>query len=401
MDDSDDDARYPPNAFTANHHHHSRRSPFHSETRSRMPHRSAPYPLPPGRRYPKREEEVAESEEDEQRNYHGNEDVDGGDEEDSEASEYHNQNDDSSPDSRGKRRKLDKYALGFEFAPRVAARAPPTPAVASSRMPMKNNQSEWSQEETFVLLEACGELLKNSGRTSMRFEEWVDVAKKVNTMSRIPRSDSQCRNRLDTLKKKYKKEKYKQANTPGWSSDWVYFEKMDEIMDSPLPASVAKQQQQPRLPRGFDSGEFVFANTRPNLNRSNGYDEITDSPAGSELMSDSDDSDGLPPSNVRKSSGGPNSSSFRALVDSIEKLGTIFEKIENNKRQHMAELERMRRDFHKEIEVQKRQILERAQEELARIRQKDGTDKEDGEDGEEENNNDHEGVDGSAGYPSN
>ncbi|ONK59103.1 uncharacterized protein A4U43_C08F3000 [Asparagus officinalis] len=294
----------------------------------------------------------------------------------------------SSMESRGKRRKLDN----FEFVPRKPA---PLPVVANSRSSgVKNSPPDWSEDSTFVLLEAWGDLFVSNGRKSLRFDEWSEVAKKVNQDSRITRSDSQCRNRLDTLKKKYKKEKARMAEIPNFKSDWIYFKKMDSFMSSPSPAPVQATRSSPlRLKCGVDAGEYVFSNSRVYLNRANAMDEMRDSPGdtgtGDEEGGDDDDgddSDGLPPTMSEKrrrgGSGSFPSLSFKMLSDSIQKFSEVYEKIESNKRQQMVELERMRMEFHRDLEVQKRQILERGQAEIARIRQEEGEDEEEEEEEE-------------------
>lgn len=180
-------------------------------------------------------------------------------------------------------------------------------------------------------------------------------------MSKIERTDTQCRNRLDTLKKKYKKEKLRMTETGDTSSKWVYFKKMDMLMSSP--------QQQGGLSCGLDSGEYVFMNPKVYLNRANGLDEMRDSPANSESTNcEEDDSDGLPPKKRRTGRESNGRCSFRLLADSIHKFSEIYEKIENSKRRQMLELEKMRMDFHRDLEMQKRQIMERAQAEIAKIR---------------------------------
>ncbi|KAM7506151.1 hypothetical protein LguiB_005055 [Lonicera macranthoides] len=116
---------------------------------------------------------------------------------------------------------------------------------------------------------------------------------------------------------------------------------------------------------GVDSGEYVFMNPRVYLNQSNALDEMKDSPGESSEEDDDDDLDGSPP----KRKEGDNGLSFRLVADSIQKFGEIYEKIEDNKRQQMMELEKMRMDFHRDLELQKSLILERAQAEIAKIRQ--------------------------------
>ncbi|KAJ6812802.1 trihelix transcription factor ASIL2-like [Iris pallida] len=286
------------------------------------------------------------------------------DEDSDEGERNRSDNSGSSPDSRGKRRKLDRYTLGFEFAPRKPP-TPPPPAAARAAVPpnpkpnaSKNYAPDWSEDSTFVLLDAWGDLFVKNDRKLLRSDEWSEVAEKVNRASRTVRSESQCRNRIDTLKKKYKKEKVRLAEYPDSKGDWVYFAKMDFLM--PQQAAVAVADAPPaRLPCGVDAGEYVFTDSRVYMNRANGVNDMRDSPGdtGSEdEEEEEDESDGLPPATTMTKRKGENSASFRMLADSIKKFGDVYEKIEIGKRKQMAELERMRNEFQRDLEVQKRQI---------------------------------------------
>ncbi|KAF7814289.1 trihelix transcription factor ASIL2-like [Senna tora] len=228
----------------------------------------------------------------------------------------------------------------------------------------RNSLTDWTEHETLVLLDAWGDRFLQQGRKSLRSEQWQEVAENVSEISKIERTDTQCRNRLDTLKKKYKKEKTKLAEIGGGSSKWVYFKRMDKLLSSP--------PQQAGLSCGLDSGEYVFMNPKAYLNHANGLDEMRDSPGNSESTGEEEeDLDGLHPKKRRNRGDSDETSSFRLLADSIQKFGEIYEKIQYSKRQQMAELEKMRMDFQKELETQKRQILERVQSEIAKLHQRD------------------------------
>lgn len=228
----------------------------------------------------------------------------------------------------------------------------------------RNPLTDWTERETFVLLDAWGDKFLQRGRKSLRSEEWQEVAEKVSERSTIERTDTQCRNRLDTLKKKYKKERIQLAETGDSTSKWVYFKKMDLLMST--------SAQQGGLSCGLDSGEFVFMNSRVYLNRANGLEEMRDSPANSGSDNDGDDSDGLPPKKRRFGREHNGGSSFKLLADSINNFCDIYEEIESSKRQQMLELEKMRMDFHRDLEMRKRKFMEKAQAKIAKIRQDDG-----------------------------
>ncbi|XP_062089413.1 trihelix transcription factor ENAP1-like [Humulus lupulus] len=393
MDDTEDDARYPPNPYGGNHH-----QGYGSSHRQKLPVQSGPYSRPVGDQYvdeddeeEDEDDELGEEEDDNDngqnngyppvdKNVGDDEDNDDDDveeehedEEDDENDEaededhdkrqgYGRKNDDEDLQRHPKKRKLISLVSSYEFAPRVPS-APPSAATASTARVSfggRSSLTDWTERETFVLLDAWGERFLQRGKKSLRSEEWQEVAEKVSEVSKIDRTDTQCRNRLDTLKKKYKKEK---ANSSmGGTSKWSYFKKMDLLLST--------ANQQPGLSCGMDSGEYVFMNPRVYLNCANGLDEMRDSPGNSESEG-SDDSDGLPPKKRR--SGRDNDcdegSSFGLLANTIHKFGEIYEKIEDSKRQQMAELEKMRMDFQRDLEVQRRQIIERAQAEIEKIQQ--------------------------------
>ncbi|KAJ8645259.1 hypothetical protein MRB53_007007 [Persea americana] len=399
MDDTEDDARYPPNPHPNYHHSFSASSSHRPKLPVRNPS-SAPPHLAANFFHQDQEDDAAaeeeeedpddsdEDDEEEDGDDQGNatkqvahvgdeeeeEEEDDDDDDDDEGEAYPRPDTDDESENRGrKRRRMEKLAHGYEFAPRnrppqAPAPAPKTPAFGGSR----NSPPEWSEQATFALLDAWGERFLQLGRKSLRTDEWLEVAKTVSQASKAVRTDSQCRNRLDTLKKKYKKEK-----TSGSTSKWVFFKKMEMLMSTPPPP------RQPGLACGLDSGEYVFMNPRAYVNHYNGLDEMRDSPGNSESEGDDgggdeddEESEGLPPSRMRigeraEEENGGASSSYRLLADSIHKFGEIYEKIEVSKRQQMMELEKMRIDFHRELELQKRQILERAQAEIAKIRQGD------------------------------
>nr|XP_043635891.1 trihelix transcription factor ASIL1-like isoform X2 [Erigeron canadensis] len=267
-----------------------------------------------------------------------------------------------------KKRKLKSLLSSFELVPRVPTPVPlqvARPVVARSSFGGRNTLTDWSEHETFVLLDAWGERFLQRGRKSLRSEEWQEVANKVSRGSKMERTDTQCRNRLDTLKKKYKKEKALLEGNRGANSKWVYFKKMDVLMSStPRQAGVSGR---------VDPGEYTLMNPTAFVNRSNGLDEMRESPGNTESQEgdDDDDDDLLPPKRSKHNGDIVNRGSFKLLADSINKFSDIYVKIETQKRKQMAELEKMRMDFHKELELQKQQILERARDEIIKLRRRD------------------------------
>ncbi|KAK7291455.1 hypothetical protein RIF29_06615 [Crotalaria pallida] len=348
MDDMEDDARYPPKSFSLN-----RQNPNH---RQKHPIRSTPYHR--HRSIPARYDEEPDE-----------------DEEHDEFDDYDAENDavDAEFDVGGngyggnfeaydgllrnptKKRKV-RGGVGSSVS--NYGLAPPRGVKLSHS---RSSAEDWTEHATFVLLEVWGDKFLQLGRNSLRTEDWHDVAEKVSEEMKVERNVFQCRNMLDKLKRRYKKEKARIDEMCLSTSKWAYFKKMDMLM-----ASSARQEY--GLACGVDSGEYVFMNTRVYLNKSNGFDEMRDSPGESETDEDNDDS------KTGIGGGGheeEDETSYRVLADSIQKFGKIYEKIENSKRQQMMELEKMRLDFNRELELQKKQILERAQSEIAKIQEVD------------------------------
>ena len=65
----------------------------------------------------------------------------------------------------------------------------------------------WSEGATSVLIEAWGEWYLKLSRGNLKQKHWKDVVDTVSShedYTKTPKTDIQCRNRIDTVKKKYK-----------------------------------------------------------------------------------------------------------------------------------------------------------------------------------------------------
>ncbi|KAM1389739.1 hypothetical protein ACFX13_018077 [Malus domestica] len=355
MDDIVDDPRYHPKSYSASHHD--------SSDRRKIDTRNTQYARPVPNRYA--EEDDYELDDFDEGN--GPEDQ-YNDEEDKHRHGF-NRNFDAEEDFERlpKKRKAKNSESRYEFAPRVR----PNWELGFWA------EEEWTEHAVFMLLEVRGDRFLQLGRKSLRSDDWHEVAYKVSEASKIERTDRQCKSMLDMLKRKYKKEKEKMEEMGLNSSKWAYFKKMEMLMAS-------SSRQEFGLACGIDSGEYVFMNTRVYLERSNGFDEMRDSPGESETDDDdengNEDFDVFPPRMAGMGMGGGDGdegSSYRVLTGSIHKFGEIYEKIESSKRQQMRELEKMRKIFNKELELQKKQILDRAQVEIAKIQEADDDDETD------------------------
>ncbi|KAE8718791.1 Sulfate transporter 3,5 isoform 1 [Hibiscus syriacus] len=214
---------------------------------------------------------------------------------------------------------------------------------------------DWTQQEIYVLLEVWGNRFLQLGRRSLRGADWADVAEKVSDALKSVKNEAQCKRIIDGLKRKFKKEKTKAERMGLNSSKWAFFRKMEMLM-------------------GLGSSS------------SNGFDEMRDSPAESEMdEEDGEEADG----ESRMKAEVHDEHSMRMLANSVLRFGKIYDKIESSKREHMKELEKMKMDFQKDLEVQKKQILERAQAEISKLKEEDDDDYYDEETEDEDANNEN------------
>jgi hypothetical protein len=299
----------------------------------------------------------------------------------------------SSP--RTKRRHTDRYALSFEFAPYKLPSSPER--VPSPEAPPARPVPEWTEGSTFALLDAWGDRYVRSGRRGIRAEEWLEVARLAAAADGRPAgyfSESQSRNRIDTLRKKFKKEKDRirvaARRLRPTTSKWIYFDKLMSILYPPppppslrppttthrsdtqpspslppppllLPHVVTRRRDthtSPRLSWGRDAPELMLG----------ARDSRMDVKLGEDLKIEGalDDRNG-----------------FAVFTQSIQKFGDVLERLEARRRQHMVEVEQMRKDFHRDLDAKWREILEKAQAEIACLEDDDGyeSDDEDGSDG--------------------
>ncbi|KAL6554507.1 hypothetical protein OROHE_007532 [Orobanche hederae] len=203
------------------------------------------------------------------------------------------------------------------------------------------------------------------GRRSLRAEDWVEITEEVSEMGGVERTEVVCRSQMDVLKKKYKKEIAKVES--GRGSNWMFLKKMDALLNMRTRGHCV-------LGCGVDSGEYVFMTPRVYLDKSIMLDEMSDIPGQSDEDNENDDDDDNEENMLGGKDENDDGECTRLVADSIHKFGERYKKIEESKRKQMVELETMRRDFQRELEFQKRQIVEPAQTEIAKIREMDDDD---------------------------
>lgn len=115
----------------------------------------------------------------------------------------------------------------------------PPPRLVNPGMPYREDC--WSEGETSALVDAWGERYLELNRGNLRQKQWQEVADAVNsrigTTRRKMRTDVQCKNRIDTLKKKYKLEKARLVEGTAVASSWPFYGRLDALIGATTPAA--------------------------------------------------------------------------------------------------------------------------------------------------------------------
>ncbi|VVA97591.1 unnamed protein product [Arabis nemorensis] len=210
------------------------------------------------------------------------------------------------------------------------------------------------EEATEILIDAWGERFLELKRGNLKQQHWKEVAEIVNSerINKSLKSDIQCKNRIDTVKKKFKQEKAKIAST-GDDSKWVFFKKLEHLIgvattSTPLP-------QRKRLGGGVKrSGD---SSTRWHFRKRVASETESESEPEPDLSGD----DSLPPpllsppmEELEKTGGG---NELGEVAIAILGFAESYEKVETLKIKQMVELEKERMKFAKEIELQRMQFF--------------------------------------------
>ncbi|KAH6780666.1 hypothetical protein C2S52_011903 [Perilla frutescens var. hirtella] len=126
----------------------------------------------------------------------------------------------------------DKLTPPSPAKPDLPSESPP-PRPSQPRTPVFPSREDcWSEEGTRTLIEAWGAHYLHLNRGNLRQKDWQEVADAVNAASaKLRRTDVQCKNRIDTTKKKYKVEKSKVVQSNGrYVSTWPHFQSLDALI---------------------------------------------------------------------------------------------------------------------------------------------------------------------------
>lgn len=272
-----------------------------------------------------------------------------------------------------------------------------------SSRPLPFREDCWSEDATSTLVDAWGRRYLELNRGNLRQKDWQEVADAVNARhghtKKTRRTDVQCKNRIDTLKKKYKVEKARVSESNGqFTSSWPFYSRLDSLIGSAATAKKSSSSSPPtavplsyrKPPSTVLSSQFpqplaVLPQKRPlpvaaavddSYFRRN-YSAVAAAAAAAEedgseddeSLGTSDDEGGAGVGEgVRKERGG-DSDCMKRLARAIERFGEIYERVEGEKQKQMIELEKQRMQFTKDLEVQRMQLFMDTQVQLEKIKQ--------------------------------
>ncbi|XP_010685013.2 trihelix transcription factor ENAP1 [Beta vulgaris subsp. vulgaris] len=130
-------------------------------------------------------------------------------------------------------------------APPALPAAPPPIIQALSYSPLKKPQPiPWSHEETLNLIKAYQEKWYSLKRGQLKASQWEEVSVTVAArcgFDEPSKSGTQCRHKIEKLRKRYRAEKLKLAPcyiSSNFTHPWIYFSLMDHLERGPLPISA-------------------------------------------------------------------------------------------------------------------------------------------------------------------
>ncbi|OWM87060.1 trihelix transcription factor ASIL1-like [Punica granatum] len=270
----------------------------------------------------------------------------------------------------------------------VTPLALPAPSHQPSPMPVREDC--WSEEATSTLIDAWGRRHLELNRGNLRQKDWQEVADAVNALhghsKKTHRTDVQCKNRIDTIKKKYKTEKARvSSSSRTLTSSWIFYDRMDALIGSsssakkavsPSPSTSVSPLSPPMalpLPMSYkktlsQSPAISLPQKRPADKMDEGYfrrnySAVAAAAAAAEAEPDEDEEDDDETDEDEDEGEG-----MRRLAKAIERFGEVYERVEAEKLRQMVDLEKQRMQFAKDLEVQRLKMFMDTQVQLERIK---------------------------------
>ncbi|RVW69611.1 Trihelix transcription factor ASIL2 [Vitis vinifera] len=252
----------------------------------------------------------------------------------------------------------------------------PSPATAPPRslQPLACREDCWTEDATHTLIEAWGDRYLELNRGNLRQKHWQEVADAVNALhghlKKARRTDVQCKNRIDTLKKKYKIEKSRVSDSNGaLTSQWPFYERLDALIGSNMPAKKPSppvyRKTPPMLPP-VPVGPRSVMHKRPapvtaDESFRRNFSVVAAAAAAVEEVEEA-------ASARSESDGDGGREGVKELAQAIVRFGEIYEKVEESKQKQMIDLEVKRMQFARDLEIQRMKLFMDTQVQLEKIK---------------------------------
>ncbi|XP_057996756.1 trihelix transcription factor ENAP1-like isoform X2 [Hevea brasiliensis] len=252
--------------------------------------------------------------------------------------------------------------------------------------PLPIREDCWSEEATSTLVEVWGKRYLELNRGNLRQKDWQEVADAVNAKhghtKKTHRTDVQCKNRIDTIKKKYKIEKAKVTSSNGTiTSSWPFFESLDNLIGSNFTAKKQASPSPPvalpvttyrRTPTSTPPTAVVALPQKRPLDdgyfRRNYSAMAAAAAAAAESESEEEEEEEREGERERESEEDEEGEGIRRLARAIERFGEAYERVESEKLRQMLDLEKQRMKFAKDLEMERMRIFTETQIQLEKIK---------------------------------
>ena len=230
-------------------------------------------------------------------------------------------------------------------------------------------------------------------RGNLRQKDWQDVADAVNALhghtKKTHRTHVQCKNRIDTIKKKYKLEKSRVSSSPDASpSSWPFFDRLDLLIGpsltakKPPPPSPSPSPAAPSLPyfktpspappsMMIPKGSPVLRKRPASAASENGLSFVRNYSAMAAAAAAAEEDDREEEESEEEEEEEEEEREEGGLVSlakAIERFGEVYERMEREKLRQMVDMEKQRMQFTKDLEAQRMNIFMDTQVKLGRIK---------------------------------
>jgi len=115
------------------------------------------------------------------------------------------------------------------------------PQLSESSQALNFQRENWNSEEIKALVDVWGDAYMKIKRGNLTNKHWSDITQQINSQLNTNRSEKQVRNKVDTIKKRYKREKGKRSRTGEVKSTWEYFDRVDLLLGCTLKNAATPQ----------------------------------------------------------------------------------------------------------------------------------------------------------------